>query len=513
MNMRYLFLAIAVLFTMSAVAQETYENTKLIDNDLNGTARYVGMGGAMDALGSDISTISTNPAGIGLFRRSMANLSFGLISQQGVKNFTSGHKNNASFDQIGFVYALRNGRNSFLNFAFNYHKSRNFDQILSASGVLSNASQNKLTTTKARLGIFKSNKDATYNQLDHLYMNNLVQQTNAAGGKTFGYYPATGYTFDQAVKGYIGEYDFNVSGNIQDRIYLGMTVGIHDVHYKHYGEYQEVFVPNKENIQGVRIADNREITGTGVDLKLGAIFRPIEGSPFRVGLSITTPTWYDLTTSNSTTVDTGKKSQRIGESYDFKIFTPWRFGVSAGHTVGNWFALGASYEYADYGTTDIRINDGGYYDSWYGQYYESSSSDKAMNDHTKRVLKGVSILKLGLEYKPLSDFAVRMGYNYVSPMFDRDGFKDGSISSAGTFYASQTAYTNWQSTNRFTCGFGYMIGKYNFDFAYQFSATKGDFYPFMSYYDNSNPKENNIVDAVRVNNKRHQLLFTLGYKF
>ena len=52
MNMRYLFLAIAVLFTMSAVAQETYENTKLIDNDLNGTARYVGMGGAMDALGS-----------------------------------------------------------------------------------------------------------------------------------------------------------------------------------------------------------------------------------------------------------------------------------------------------------------------------------------------------------------------------------------------------------------------------------------------------------------------------
>ena len=106
-----------------------------------------------------------------------------------------------------------------------------------------------------------------------------------------------------------------------------------------------------------------------------------------------------------------------------------------------------------------------------------------------------------------------MGYNYVSPMFDRDGFKDGSISSAGTFYASQTAYTNWQSTSRFTCGFGYMIGKYNFDFAYQFSATKGDFYPFMSYYDNSNPKENNIVDAVRVNNKRHQLLFTLGYKF
>ena len=45
------------LFMAHAHAQETYENTKLIDNDLNGTARYVGMGGAMEALGADISVI------------------------------------------------------------------------------------------------------------------------------------------------------------------------------------------------------------------------------------------------------------------------------------------------------------------------------------------------------------------------------------------------------------------------------------------------------------------------
>lgn len=52
---------------MPLAAQETYENAKLMKGDLNGTARYVGMGGAMEALGADISTISTNPAGIGLF--------------------------------------------------------------------------------------------------------------------------------------------------------------------------------------------------------------------------------------------------------------------------------------------------------------------------------------------------------------------------------------------------------------------------------------------------------------
>ena len=58
------------MLTLTATAQETYQDATLLRPELNGTARYVGMGGAMEALGADISTISTNPAGIGLFRHS-----------------------------------------------------------------------------------------------------------------------------------------------------------------------------------------------------------------------------------------------------------------------------------------------------------------------------------------------------------------------------------------------------------------------------------------------------------
>ena len=58
----------ALTTTLSSMAQDTYESAKLMNQDLNGTARYVGMGGALEALGADISTMSTNPAGIGLFR-------------------------------------------------------------------------------------------------------------------------------------------------------------------------------------------------------------------------------------------------------------------------------------------------------------------------------------------------------------------------------------------------------------------------------------------------------------
>jgi len=56
--------------------------------------------------------------------------------------------------------------------------------------------------------------------------------------------------------------------------------------------------------------------------------------------------------------------------------------------------------------------------------------------------------------------------------------------------------------------------RFSFDFAYQYTQTNGEFYPFMSYYsDAASPTESNIADRVDVSHKRHQLLMTLGYRF
>ena len=61
-------------------AQTVYDAAKITGKDLNGTARFVGMGGAMGALGGDISTIGTNPAGIGIYRSNDFMTSFGFSS-------------------------------------------------------------------------------------------------------------------------------------------------------------------------------------------------------------------------------------------------------------------------------------------------------------------------------------------------------------------------------------------------------------------------------------------------
>lgn len=542
MKSKYIFFAVSLFAALSANAQETYENAKLAGEDLNGTARYVGMGGAMEALGADISTIGTNPAGIGLFRHSNVSISGGLLMQSDGKDFSNGKKTNLSFDQIGGVYSIRTGQKSFINFGFNYHKGKNFDYILNAANSLDGSSQNKQSYIKGMLGEQKvggfnvgKNKDGqnigyvdakssdvayTWSQIDYLYWNSLIPGSNGL----YNYEKATGYTLDRAHTGYIGNYDFAVSGNLNDRVYLGLTFGMKDVNYKGYSEYRE----NLNNAGGVLVRDERKVTGSGFDITAGVIVRPVAESPFRIGAYVKTPTWYDLTTSNNTrlvyspsTTSVRSTDSSISNSYDFKMWTPWKFGLSLGHTIGNNLALGATYEYEDYANINSRVNDGGYFDYYYGDYYESSTADKNMNAHTKEVLKGVSTLKLGVEYKPVSNVALRMGYNYVSAMYDKDAQKDPGIASLGTAYASATDYTNWSAINRFTLGVGYQVKNFNIDLAYQYSAQNGSFAPFsnINIRNISIPSgtttvtESNVATTTDVKNNRSQLLLTVGYRF
>ena len=520
---KILLAAIAMGMVLPAAAQDTYESARLLGSDLNGTARYVGMGGAMEALGADISTMGTNPAGIGLFRHSTASLSFGVVSQADAQKFDGLGKTNMSFDQVGFVYSARISPSSIVNVGFNYHKSKNFNQILSAANSLRGCSQNGLTYEKADRGFYEFDENKQneiigwegdyrsyrFNEADYMNANVLILDPD---DNQFYCYDADGYTFDRAHRGWIADYDFNLSGNYNDRFFWGLTVGIQDVHYKGYSEYAESLVDSKGACGSVAYGDERKITGTGVNLKFGIIFRPVEESPFRVGAYIHTPTWYELTSSNSSVMlnnsDYGSWNEgQSQQSYDFAYHTPWKFGLSLGTTIGTEFALGAGYEYTDFSASQNRIIDG--YD-----YYDNAetSKDNAMKLNTERSLKGVSTFKLGGEYKPVPDVAFRLGYNYITSGYNMDGVRDMTVNSPGTMYASTTDYVNWKDTQRLTCGVGFKVGKMNIDLAYQLSKTDGEFHPFQNY---SSPVSSAIFDSgvTKVTNKRSQGLLTIGYTF
>ncbi|MBP3776363.1 MAG: hemin receptor [Prevotella sp.] len=519
MKKTYLF-AVMALSAMQMQAQnatqDTYVGAALATEDLNGTARYVGMGGAMDALGAEISTMGSNPAGIGLFRKGQVSATLGVNIQEEGKTFQDGSKTHVSFDQAGVVFCSRTGKSSYLNFGFNYHKNRNFNHVLFAANALNGSSQSSQTVLKDMNGLFL-NRGLACSQLDDLYLGNMVLDEN----EILHDYAGNAYDFTRANTGYIGEFDFNISGNIKNRLYLGLTVGVHSVRYKNYSEYYETL--SSQEITDVLISDNHKITGHGINVKAGLIFRPVEESPFRIGVSVATPTFYRLTTENYTTIGTNVDRESAKE--DFRFNTPWKFGLSLGHTVGDYLALGAVYEYADYGACDMRTIDGGrynydyYYDDY--TYYENSSSDNVMKRHTENTLKGVSTLKLGAEFKADKSLAIRIGYNYVSPMYQENGVRDQTLQSPGVYYASTTHYINWKDTHRITAGVGFSFDKFRLDLAYQYSMRKGDFYPFMKDYSaafidedtNQTMTLNNHCDAVSVKDNRHQIQCSLTYSF
>ena len=62
MNKKIVLAFVASMGMLMASAQDIYKVESLVGSDLNGTARFVGMGGAMSALGADLSTMNSNPA-------------------------------------------------------------------------------------------------------------------------------------------------------------------------------------------------------------------------------------------------------------------------------------------------------------------------------------------------------------------------------------------------------------------------------------------------------------------
>lgn len=140
--------ACAFLLSTEAGAQTIYDAAKFSGSDLNGTARFVGMGGAMGALGGDISTMGSNPAGIGIYRSNDLMTSFGFNYTSSKSNFNGSIMNSdkyrGSFDNIGFVYSSKVGNQTalkYVNFGFNYHKAASFDRDFSMGGNLNGFSQ------------------------------------------------------------------------------------------------------------------------------------------------------------------------------------------------------------------------------------------------------------------------------------------------------------------------------------------------------------------------------------
>ncbi len=543
----FIFAMMALAFT-GAKAQDTYTNDRLTNtSDVHGTARYVGMGGAMGALGGDISVISNNPAGIGLMRRNDISIGMGAMIQDD-KAIDGDSRAHYSFDQLGFVAAFNNSNGNNVNFAVNLQKKLNF----SHSMIAENGNLGGLTQAAQLAGLMMDFGDY-YSQnvgslVNQAYGVGIYDVFAADGGQL--QYRAGENSFYRTSSGNLYGLDLNVSGGVQDRIFWGATFGLDFMKYRSntsYVEFRDGFY-NRSPLADFAVQDytldaQHDVNGTGFNVKVGTIIRPIEDNPFRFGIAIETPTWYTLKQEDSYfTFYTKWQNNGWNEgaqSYDyayldqkgdykqydspdanyleFNLHAPWKFRLSLASTVEDYLAWDVEYEYAMYNKAKMgypRQESSGWDDQSVGM-----DSDKAMTGLTESVANGVHNLRAGIEYKPAPKLAVRAGYNFFSAPMKSDGRFDQKIDSYSMFYTTGTDYMNLKAANIFSFGMGYRGKNFYADVAYKYRHQHGDFYAFDDSYQTATTPEAQFItegrelQPVDVNLDRHNVTFTLGFKF
>ncbi len=143
------------LTTASALSLISVVSAQNVDDALRysqifygGTARFMSMGGAFTALGGDISSLSQNPAGIGVFRSSEMTVSPQLnyinSTASGFHSTNSDYLYNFNLSQAGFVSNIITNNTGTglikLNFGYSFNKTNNFHQSTQIRGINNSSS-------------------------------------------------------------------------------------------------------------------------------------------------------------------------------------------------------------------------------------------------------------------------------------------------------------------------------------------------------------------------------------
>lgn len=492
-NMKRLVFLISVFFGITvANAQNSDFPLMFSQYGMNGTATFIGKGGAIGALGGDIMSAHYNPAGLGMYRSSEFTYSMGLDmnSTKSKYNGLTGKDSHPSFNygNLGLVLDFNNGKKSswkHVQLSFGVNRLMNFN--------------NRIKVT--RKGLNRSFIDANYVNYYDADGNGILDNGFAVSDADRDDFFQAGVLsvdderniyseffngdFDQIIayreSGYLNEFSMSVSGNYKNWIYLGATVGIP------FGSYTAKYMfsehVNNENGEGkYNYNTEQDLSVTGFNLKLGAIVKPV--SFWRIGGAIHTPTFYSVDDDFYQEVSFTNVAGGWLSPISYRMQSPWRFIASTAFVFGNNKSpisgtLSVDYEYADYSFMSFDMDD-------------DISSETNLNSIIENTYSGASNIRIGGELK-MDKLYLRAGYAYYGSPYESKSNNDAS----------------W---NYITCGLGFRGKICNFDLAYAYGKQKSKYYVYDEY-DPSTATWSADASPTEVTRNKHLIQATIGFKF
>lgn len=279
---KVIILSVLLGFTFASQAQ-TFEDAVQFSRTQNwGTARSAGMAGAFGALGGDLSTLSSNPAGIGVFRKSEISITPSLNFANTKATDYSPKDNSFQLGDLGAVFAFYSPNFDWkgINFGINYTNLNNFNR--KTDQVIWNSSTSLLDVLAASSGDYPSDELNSFSSY-LAYQCYLINRNEDEEDPNFGYYHSilhngeiVAQTKRMKEDGNQGEYAFSFGTNYKDKLYLGLTIGIQSIWYKMHSGYTEAPPENSPSgLDYYTYYEYKKMNGVGTNLKFGVIYRPI----------------------------------------------------------------------------------------------------------------------------------------------------------------------------------------------------------------------------------------------
>ena len=482
-----------ILTSFLVKAQNEVDALRYSRITFGGTARYMAMSGAFGALGADFSSLSSNPAGIGLYKKSELSFtpSFNIGKTASDYNGTSSSdsKFNFNISNVGMIFTSKpGGKNSIVKnfqFAIGLNRLNNFNNRMMIEGVNDKNSIIDTYVDDAN-GIYykdiEQDRDGLYGYDLSLAWWTYLIDTIAGTNNTYAGAITPGESKLQTKQltswGSMNEFVLALGANIGDRLYLGGTFGFPYIRYFQESLYSETDLNNNiYDFRKMRLYEDLRTHGSGFNMKFGMIVRATDW--LRIGGAIHSPTWYNNMSDEwyselSSEFDNNENLSSISPvgTYNYDLETPWRAIGSVSFIIKQFALISADYEYVDYSKARLR---GRGYNSY--DFYNENATIR--NNYT-----AAHNIRIGGEYR-YDHFAFRGGYAiYGSPF--TSGINDGEI-------------------NYFTGGIGYREKYFFVDLAYVRSVSNEDYYLYGS--------ENVSVDPVKNKLISNNFLITIGFRY
>ncbi len=555
------------LTAVAAGAQTMYDGLTFSQNNYYGTARSIGMGNAMTAVGGDLGSIGINPAGSAVagysqftitpnLTMSSMNASYSAYPVGDFDKFINEQSKNLtrfSLPNFGATFNWDLGNRSGLKsitYGIVVNGTNNFTGKMLAGGrndKTSYISSMAVAADGFDIDFLNGYRDGNNNEIDiwdNAYYNaddrkqfapwNIIANAQAGAIANYGdpedpayywrYIGATeacentgemdengNYIYNIYLPGALNQaYGRNVTGskydvllnvgfNLGDTFFLGANLGITSINYN----YDEYFKEAAENPSAFEIdfgengktcfSDYRTrysytADGSGVYGKFGFLWRPVDG--LRIGAAVQTPTIMEINERSRLDVNVNYTDSQLNGSaitpeseYSYRLRSPYRLNAGAAFTFAGMALISADYEMTDYSTMKFMSKEG----SW-----DNTFDD--LNNEIRDCMGVSHMVRIGAEFKPVPEFAVRAGYNFTTtPEYTYNGNEKTKLN---------------DRINSFSVGLGYSSnGSFFADIAARLMMMADEYIsPYADYMDVASPLILNKRDI-------YSVTATFGWRF